>query len=291
MKRQLVPMLALGVLLLTPLAASAQNPCNPCAKNPCNPCAKNPCNPCGKASASAIPMPSMNPCYAKGGTAFYVNDPMMRDSITFESEAPLEDIVGTTNALGGYVVLNPEDPEDGIWGEFMVPVSSLNTGIPLRDEHLQGEMWLDAASHPHIALRIEDTSPNLKKLRGSGEFESYEGEVDGFIYIKGEASAVKIPARIVYMPESEKTQTRLPGNLLGVRADLEVPLADFGITGPADQDIVGTKVGDVIAVSVSLTGTTAQPQGGMNPCNPCAKNPCNPCAKNPCNPCAKEGSK
>ncbi len=275
-KNWFASLLVVGFMALAPAAAMAQNPCNPCAKNPC---AKNPCNPCGKASAKANPVPAMNPCFAKAGTAFYVNDPMARDSVTFESEAPLEDIVGTTNAIGGYVVLDPADPKDGIMGEFLVPVATLNTGIPLRDEHLRSADWLDAENHPHIALRIEDNDPDLKKLRGSGEFQAYEGEVNGTIFVKGQARPVAVQARIVYMPESEKTKAKLPGNLLGVRAEFEVPLASFGITGPEGQDIVGTKVSDVITVSVSFTGTTAPPEGAQNPCNPCAKNPCNPCAK------------
>ena len=66
------------------------------------------------------------------------------------------------------------------------------------------------------------------------------------------------------------------------RASFEVALASFGITGPPGQDLIGTKVGDTVAVEVRFTSSTAMP-AAANPCNPC--NPCKGKAKNPCNPC------
>lgn len=279
MKKQTASILMLACLAaLIALPAPAQNPCNPCGKT------------AGSAPASAVPRVAVNPCFAKSGTVFHVNDSMGRDSVTFESEAPLEDIVGTTNAIGGYVVFDPDRPEAGVKAEFLVSVASLATGIPLRDEHLRGADWLDAESHPHIGLSVNDTSSRIKRLRSSGEFDTYEVELQGTLFLHGASRQLKIPTRLVYMPESDRTRTRLPGNLLAARSTFEVDLADFGITGPAGSDIVGTKVGRTIRVSVSFTGTTAG--GGANPCgakNPCAgMNPCNPCgAKNPCNPCGK----
>ena len=46
------------------------------------------------AFAAATPGNPCNPCSMKGAT-FHVNDPMGRNTVTFKSEAPLEDIVGT----------------------------------------------------------------------------------------------------------------------------------------------------------------------------------------------------
>ena len=89
---------------------NACNPCNPCGgkKNACNPC--DPCNPCGGKMA-APKLVSVNPCHAKFGTVFFVADPMKRDQVTFLSEAPLEDIVGSSNEISGYFAFNPSRPQ------------------------------------------------------------------------------------------------------------------------------------------------------------------------------------
>lgn len=233
--------------------------------------AENPCNPCGGAKKAGNPMPAVNPDFAKGGTVFHVNDANMRDSVTFRSEAPLEDIVGVSNAIGGYVVFDPADYKKGLKAEFAVSVASLNTGIPLRDEHLHSEMWLNATAYPEIGLKIDGSSGKLKSVRNSGEFDTYEGEFRGTLTLKGKQRQVDVNARLVYMKESDKTKMKMPGNLLAVRASFSVPLKDFGITGPPDMNLVGTKVSDTIEIEVSLIGTTAMPAGD-NPCNPCGKN-------------------
>jgi len=243
----------------------------------------NPCNPCdGKAA--------VNPCFAKMGTVFYVDDPMARNTVTFTSEAPLEDIVGTTAQIKGYLVFDPAKPDKGGRGELMVPVKSLNTGIPLRDEHLQSGGWLNADTHPHIKLTITDVS-GVKGVKSSSGSQSYDVKLTGELSLAGKSKNISIPGRISYLQESDMTRSRQPGNLLAARASFEIRLADFGVTGPPGMDVIGSKVGETITVDVSVVGTSAAPMMAGNPCNPCggkAGNPCNPCggkATNPCNPC------
>lgn len=287
----LVGMAFLALLLATGSpAASAQNPCNPCgakAANPCNPCgakAENPCNPCGGAKTDAQATVALNPCHAKKGIVFHVGDPAGRDTITFTSRAPLEDIVGTTNKIGGYLVFNPNKPRDGGYGKFVVPVASLNTGIPLRDEHLRSDQWFNAEQYPEITFEIEDVK-KIEEVRSTDNFSTYEVEVIGPLTIHGQTKQITAPGRITFMKESPQTQSKMPGNLLAARAAFNVALSDFGITAPPGTDLIGTKVSDTISVEVSMIGSDELKSAG-NPCNPCAKNPCNPCgAKNPCNPC------
>ena len=45
------------------------------------------------------------------GYKFYIDDPMNRNTITFKSEAPLEDIVGTSNQITGYINFDPDNPQ------------------------------------------------------------------------------------------------------------------------------------------------------------------------------------
>jgi len=284
----LLAMMALGV-------QAQQNPCNPCggkAANPCgakaaNPCgdkAANPCNPCAGKAAVA-----MNPCFAKMGTVFHVDDPMHRNMVTFTSKAPLEDMVGTANALTGYLVFDPNNPNKGVRGSVAVPVKKMDTGIPLRDEHMQNEAWLNAEQHSHIKFTVTESN-DLKLVKRGDGFSTYDVTLVGPFTVNGVTKQREIPARIVYLEESEKTKTKRPGNLLAVRSDFQVPLADHKIKG--FEGVVGSKISDSIEVEVSIFASDQAPGGAANPCNPCggkAANPCNPCggkAANPCNPCA-----
>ncbi len=270
---------SLALLAMMTFSAQAQqNPCNPCGGK-----AANPCNPCGDKSPVA-----MNPCFAKMGTVFHVNDPMQRNTITFTSEAPLEDMVGTVSALSGYVVFDPADPSKGLRGSIAVPVKKMDTGIPLRDEHMQGPAWLHAEEHSHITFTINGSKDLERVKRGDG-FTTYNVTLVGPLTVKGVTQQREIPARIVYLQESRKTRSRAPGNLLAIRAEFEVPLNDHAIKG--FEGVVGSKISESIAVEVSIFASDQAPEAAANPCNPCggkAANPCNPCggkAANPCNPC------
>ncbi len=273
MRRSLLYLSSVFALVMVASPAMAQ--ANPC--NPCGPKAKNPCNPCGGKQTMPKLVP-VNPCHAKHGTVFYIADPMGRNQVTFTSEAPLEDIVGTTNEIVGYLVFDPEKPRNGVRGFFKVAVKGLDTGIPLRDEHLQSEMWLNAESYPDITFTIE-SAREIRRTKGSEEYQTYRMKLFGPFTIKGQTNQASIPARITFLRENDKTRMKMPGNLLGVRARFEVALADFGIVGPAGKDLIGSRVGELVDLEVSMFASDKKPMAA-NPCNPCG-----PKAKNPCNPC------
>jgi polyisoprenoid-binding protein YceI len=233
--------------------------------------AQNPCNPCGK-----------------GGHAFHVNDPMNRNTVTFRSEAPLEDIVGTTTAITGKIVFDPMNPDKGGMAQLMVSAAGFTTGIPLRDEHLASPYWLGAEKHPNIILDLKKVNKATSVSKGEGT-ATFDLDVSGELTINGKTQPIQFVARVTYLKESEMTKQKMDGDLLAVRAEFDVSLAAYGIAGPPDMALIGSKVGEDITVSVSLMGTNAGSAVAANPCNPCGgkKNPCNPCGgeKNPCNPC------
>ena len=229
--------------------------------------AQNPCNPCGKA-----------------GTVFHVNDPMGRNSVTFKSQAPLEDIIGTTNQITGYINFDPQNPDKGGHGKLTVAVASLNTGIPLRNEHLLGADWLDASKYPDITIEIEKVK-DIKKVKSTKGSATYDVTIVADLSIHGKTRRVDVAGRITYLKESEQTRTKLAGDLLAMRATFAVNLNDFDITGPKGSGLIGSKVGETIEIEVSVLGSTSEAMAA-NPCNPC--NPCKGKAKkNPCNPCGK----
>ena len=207
------------------------------------------------------PMMKVNPEYAEMGMVFRVDDPAGRNTITFRSEAPLEDIIGTTNAISGYLVFDPANPTKGGRGELVVPVASLNTGIPMRDEHLRGEAWLNAGQYPDITLNITDVR-NVKPVKSTGDFQTYEMTAVGQFTMRGTTKSIEAPGRITYMKESEKTRARRAGNLLAARASFHLTLADFGVSGPEGMAIIGSKVGETISVDVSIVAGSEEMMAG-----------------------------
>lgn len=195
----------------------------------------------------------------QGLQKFLVDDPTGRNTITFESEAPLEDIVGTTNKVTGYVDFSPDDPESDGKAKFTVPVASINTGIPLRDEHLRSAGWLNAEAYPNIEL-VLDTVKSAELIKETEASRTYDLVVSGELSLHGVTRPVEMEARVTYLPESERTRTRLPGNLLAIRTEFDVTLADFGITGPEGMEVIGAKVSETVEIEVSLFASTITPE-------------------------------
>lgn len=248
MKRFLV--LSIVTLAFTAPAAAQSKPQNPCAAKPS---AQNPC------AMKGTPMKgvAVNPCHAKMGTVFHVADPMGRNTVTFKSEAPLEDIIGTSNQVTGYVVFDPANPARGAKGQLSVPVASLQTGIPLRDEHLRSQDWLDAGSSPDITFSIDEVK-DVRIVKDSAASKTFDARLVGVLSLHGRSKRLEVPARVTYLRENAQTQTKRPGNLVAGRTSFDVALKDFDVRGM--QGVVGSKVSDVITIDVSFVASDRAPE-------------------------------
>jgi polyisoprenoid-binding protein YceI len=204
-----------------------------------------------------VPVATADKQSAKSGTTFYIDDPAGRNTASFTSEAPLESIVGTSNQVSGHVTFDPADPTKGGKGVVKVPVASINTGIPLRDEHLRSPGWLDAEKHPHIRFEIT-SARDVKKVSSKGGADTYDLTLVGTFHLHGKQKGMEIPARISYLKESEKTKAFAPGDLLRGTASFEISLADFGVTGPKGMEIIGSKVSDSPSVQVHFTASSTK---------------------------------
>ena len=130
-----------------------------------------------------------------------------------------------------------------------IDVKTLDTGIALRDEHLQGEMWLDAAKHPNIELELTKVT-----ARSDGKIWDYEGTLS----MKGTSKKISGEARIKFVDEDKAKKFQLgKGEWVNVKASFDVKLSDFGVEIP---DGVGSKVSDVWEIQVDIWGTTSPDQ-------------------------------
>ena len=173
--------------------------------------------------------------------------------VTFTSDAPLQNIVGKSNAVVGYAVAGPKDsPARLAGGRWILPVKSLATGIPLRDEHLAGDHWLDAEKHPAIEFVLEKTE-NIETVKSGADFATYTATLVGTMELHGVKKPMRVEkAKISFLRASEKTASIAPGDLVFIQCGYEVKLSDFGVK---NSDVPG-KVSDTIRLDQMLRLST-----------------------------------
>jgi polyisoprenoid-binding protein YceI len=168
--------------------------------------------------------------------------------VAFENDAPFEAITGITNAVTGELKVDLANPS-GATGNLSIPVDSIRTGIPVRDEHLQGADWLDAKAHPTISFVIDKVETKAKQLTDGNKVEA---TVSGKITIKGVTKPVKAKAFVTFRKATEATKKAwIKTDVLVVRAVFKLNIRDFGVNPP--EHIAGVKVADEVEVKVSLT--------------------------------------
>jgi len=169
---------------------------------------------------------------------FAVGGEDKNSNITFESETDFETILGHTNTATGQVVADLDAGTASI--DVRVPVASLDTGIELRNKHLQSSDWLDAKKSPEIRF----VSRSARKL------EDGAWEIAGDFSLRGATKALTVRAQVKPIPaEAAKAAGLGKGDWLRVSAPFEVKLSDFGLEVP--QKVAG-RVSDTWKVKLNL---------------------------------------
>jgi hypothetical protein len=76
----------------------------------------------------------------------------------------------------------------------------------------------------------------------------------GDFSLHGVRKPMELPIVMTYVPESEQTRQRAPGDLVQVQSEFTISLRDFDIRGR--QGVIGSRVGEVIRVKASFYGAT-----------------------------------
>lgn len=173
---------------------------------------------------------------AVAGETYYFGTNPARTNISFVGEADLETILGYSNSISGSI------NTDGS-GELTIPVADMKTGIDMRDEHMRGADWLDAATHANIILKITS-------LKQDGKKYVYEGTLE----IKGKSQKVSGEAKVKFVDAEKAAKFMLgDGAWVSVKTSFEVKLADFGVAIP---DMVASKVSGTWSIDVDIWGST-----------------------------------
>ncbi len=183
-----------------------------------------------------------------GQQTFNFADKMGRNQATFYSETPIEDINGTASALSGTATLDVSDFST-LNGKIEITVESFKTGIEMRDDHIQGKKWLDAKQFPVVSFEIKSVS-EIKEVSDT----KLTAKVTGNFTLHGVAKEIAADVKAMLLEESDKTKSRMKGDLLSIRASFNIKLSDFGV----ENNVIGNKVADDIEVGLNMVGTNAK---------------------------------
>ena len=166
--------------------------------------------------------------------------------VTFVSDAPLETMTGVSSRMTGELSIDPNNVS-ATRGTIRVPISSLRTGIDLRDEHLRNDKWLDEKRFSHATFAITSVS-GPEKLQPNKDTKL---KIQGDFTIHGVTRKVTATAKVRWVPLTEEMRKTpgITGDVVRGSASFSVRLTDYGITVPS---IVRLKVANEIDVTVNL---------------------------------------
>ena len=191
---------------------------------------------------------------ATGAKTFYVDGRAGNNQISVFSESTLEDFTSICNKVRGKYKLDPQNLE-AFTDRFYFRWKDLDTGIPLRNEQMLSQDWMDADRYPEVLIEIGKVE-DVKKV---SEKEA-EMVMVGTCTMHGVTRPVRIPVKLAYLDQSPETMKRIRrGPDAPVAVEFEVKLADYGIVGPKGSNMIGLKVSDVQKVKFTVLGSTSKP--------------------------------
>ncbi|MBL7990553.1 MAG: YceI family protein [Candidatus Kapabacteria bacterium] len=181
----------------------------------------------------------------KGIKTITLNNKVGSNQAQFSSKAPLENIDGGTATVTGSFTLDLGNLE-ATTGKVLVAVNTMQTGIALRDRHLQEKDWLDAESNPNITFDIKKLSSVQIVSSGGGKGVA-KANAEGVFTLHGVGKAMTISIEITYMEKA-------PNDLVMIKVnDFPVSLKEHGVTGR--KGIIGSKVSEIITIKATLYGS------------------------------------
>ncbi len=170
--------------------------------------------------------------------------------LNFVSDAPLETVEGLSTATTGSVTVDLANPSRNLTGSVQIPTSSLRTGNEMRDGHLAGAQWFDAARYPNIVFELRSTdittaiSPNTP----------VRGNLTGRLTLHGVTREVTLPVTVRTVPftpdMSDMVAFGINADMLRVQGEFNVRLSDYGVSIFAPLRL---KVSNEIRIRVDLT--------------------------------------
>ena len=186
---------------------------------------------------------------ASGPETVTINDKVNKNQFVWISEAPLENIKGSSEGVTGSFTIDPQDLSK-IRGTITTETKTMNTGNGTRNNHLWSSEWLDVAKYPTISFAIT----SVDRVAATGN--SATAMATGNFTMHGVTKKMTVPFKLTYIMESDKTRQRAPGDFVMISADFTISLKDFKVAG--SEGTVGSKVGETIKINAQLFGNVTK---------------------------------
>lgn len=188
---------------------------------------------------------------------YFANDPVGRNVVTIESRAPLETMVTTTNQVTGEIQLRADDILQDPKARFELDLTSLDTGIALRNEHMRSEEWLDTEKYPKAVFTLTEIGPRPRMKYPIAVHRKATVQGKGVLEFHGVKKTIPVQIEATPIAGNEETAARLPGDLLHVRAKFTIKLSEFGIKIP---EMAQLKISNDQRVTVDIFTSTELPE-------------------------------
>jgi polyisoprenoid-binding protein YceI len=157
---------------------------------------------------------------------------------SFTSKAAIVRFTGRTDKVTGNLAVDPENAAKAS-GSMSVDVSSLDTGIGLRNEHMRG--MIEAEKYPTATFKLTKLNVPGNKLKRNAVVA---GTVTGDFTLHGVTKTITAPVELTYLPQEDAKYRA--GDWVSVSSDFKLKLSDYKITLPAP--VLGVKVADELAI-------------------------------------------
>jgi len=185
---------------------------------------------------------------------FVVDDPGGRNTVTFTSKAPIENIVGTTNAVTGSVTYDPSDMRQPVKAQISVDLREVNTGIDMRDKHMRSADYLNTDGYPIATFTLNDLiAANATSMSSS---DPVEVKLKGIFALHGIEREIEVSGKATFMKEvSGLIDFGYPGDMLNFDGDFTIKMQDYGIKRP---EMLFLKLSETIDIQLNFTATTGR---------------------------------
>jgi polyisoprenoid-binding protein YceI len=181
--------------------------------------------------------------YAAGVDYIVGEDMHTINKVSFSSKATLTSITGTTSNIAGNAKVDMANLTKST-GEIKVNLTSLDTGVARRNEHMQGV--INSAENPFATFKLKKINTNIKSLPA---YKPVFVNASGDITLNKITKPVNTVLELTYMPEKDKNFRE--GNWIHMVTSFDLKLSDHGIVAPK---LIPMKVNDVVKINVDVMG-------------------------------------
>jgi polyisoprenoid-binding protein YceI len=181
--------------------------------------------------------------YAAGTGYLVGQDVHNANKVSFSSSATMVSFTGSTSNVQGNASVDLKNLPKST-GEIKVDLSSMDTGIKRRNEHMKG--LLNTAENTFAVFKLKKLNTSLKTLP---PYKPVFVNASGDLTFNRVTRPVSTVLELTYMPEMDKNIRE--GNWIHMVASFDLKLSDHGVKAP---QLIPMKVNDTVKIDVDVMG-------------------------------------